>query len=102
MFDTFAFDLFIIALFALGIYAFLIAPRQREFRKRQKLVTSLEPGTSVLTYGGVIGTLKEVDNETGIVRLEIAEGIEIKLVAAAITDEFDANAYAESAQKILK
>lgn len=102
MFDNILLDLFIIMVFGVGVYALLIAPRQRAFRKRQKLVMSLKPGIQVMTYGGMLGTVTDVDQNTGIVTLKVAEGIELRFIAASITGEFDAQAYAESAQKVLK
>lgn len=100
-FSNIVIDLLIIGMFIIGVYAFLILPRQREFRRRQKLVQSMEVGTTVLTYGGQIGVIKKIDRESGVVTLEVAEGIEARYVAAAITGEFDEKVYAESAQKEL-
>lgn len=96
------FDLVILAVFVVGIYAFLFLPRQREFRRRQKLVVGLQPGTQVMTYGGLLGKVKEVDRQRGIVMLEVADGIALRFVAAAITGEFDAEKYAQDARKVMK
>ncbi len=102
MFGNILFDLLILGLFAAALYAFLILPRQREFRRRQQLVRSLEVGTEVLTYGGMLGTIKQVDSERGTVILQIADGVEVRFLAAAIMDKFDAEAVAQSAQKAMK
>jgi preprotein translocase subunit YajC len=99
MFQTILPDLFLLALFAGAIYAFLILPRQREFRKRQEFVRSMEIGTQVLTYGGLIGTIKAIDSARGIVTVEVADGISLQVIAAAITGEFDAEVYGKSAQR---
>jgi len=100
--ENLLFDLFIIFLFSVGVYSFLIMPRQRQFRKRQKLVRSLTPGTEVLTYGGLVGTITKVDSDTGIVLVEVAKGLELRFIAASITQEFDAKAYADSAKENMK
>ncbi|HEC22382.1 MAG TPA: preprotein translocase subunit YajC [Chloroflexi bacterium] len=102
MFQNAIGDIFILALFAAAIYAFLILPRQREFKKRQRFVRSLSVGTRVTTYGGMIGTVKKVESERGLVTLEVADDIELQFLAAAITAEFDPEAYAESARRALK
>jgi preprotein translocase subunit YajC len=94
-------DLFILAVFAGGVYAFLILPRQREFRRRQKLVRELEVGAEVLTFGGLVGTIKHVDSDSGLVRVEVGEGVEVQLVASAITAEFDREAVAKDAQRAM-
>ncbi len=99
--STFLLDLFIVALFAIGVYAFLIAPRQREFKKRRQLIETLQPGAEVVTFGGLIGRVRRFDRSTGIVTVEVADGVELRMVAAAITREFNAEEYAESARKAL-
>jgi preprotein translocase subunit YajC len=102
MFPNILLDLFLLTMFAGAIYSFLILPRQREFRKRQEFVRSMEVGTRVLTFGGLIGTLKTIDSERGIVTVEVADGITLQVVSAAITGEFNAEAYGKSAQRALK
>jgi len=98
---NFLIDLFVLALFGIGVYAFLIAPRQREFRQRQKFVSALEVGAEIVTYGGLIGTVTAFDHSTGIVTVKVAEGVELRLIAAAISAPFDREEYAKSAQKAL-
>lgn len=95
-------DLFVLALFGAAIYAFLVLPRQRDFRKRQKFVAQLEPGARVVTYGGIVGTVKRVDAAQGLTTLEIADGVEVLIVSAAVMSEFDAEGVSESTQKALK
>jgi preprotein translocase subunit YajC len=95
-------DLFIIGLFAIAVYSFSVLPRQREFRRRQKLVSRLKPGAEVITYGGLVGTVKRVEAEKGMVTLEIAKGVEARFVAQAISAEYDANAIGDSAKRASK
>jgi preprotein translocase YajC subunit len=95
-------DLAILAFFAAGVYIFLILPRRRDFKKRQQFVTQLTPGTTVTTYGGLIGTVKAVDHQLGIVTVEVAEGVELRLLGMAVMGEFDPDALEESVKKALK
>jgi preprotein translocase subunit YajC len=101
-FNQLIFDLIVLGLFVLGIYVFSVLPRQREFRQRQKMVSELKPGTEVVTYGGLIGTVKQVDGEQGVVIVEIAKGIEARFLAQAITSQLDQEAIAESVKKASK
>jgi preprotein translocase YajC subunit len=100
--ENILFDVFIIALFALGIYSFLVLPRQREFKRRQKVVHSLNVGMEVLTYGGIIGTVKRIDADSGVVYVEVSPGLELRFIAAAIMQEFDPKAYATAAKEHVK
>ena len=45
----------------------------------QKFRNSLEPGMEVVTYGGLHGTIKEIDDAKNIVILEIARDVKVKV-----------------------
>jgi preprotein translocase subunit YajC len=92
-------DLLILGMFVIAIYSFSVLPRRRDFRQRQKLVSQLKPGTEVITYGGLVGTVRKVDAENGMITLEVAKGVELRFLAQAISSEFDAKAIADSAKR---
>ena len=92
----------IIGIFMTAYYSFLVLPRQREYKRRMQVVQDLKIGTEVLTYGGIIGTIRKIDYDTGVVTIEVAPNLQLRFIAAAITQEFDPNAYAEAAQKHMK
>ena len=71
--QTLLFDMIILGIFGVAVYAFLIQPRRREFRKRVEYVSTVKPGTQVTTYGGIIGKVKSIDYKMGTARVEIAE-----------------------------
>jgi hypothetical protein len=46
----------LLLLFGLGAYwSMVIFPRQREFQKQQRYVSSLKTGDEMITFGGIIG-----------------------------------------------
>ena len=100
--ETIVFDVFVIGLFLSAMYAFSILPRQRDFKRRQQLVSRLKPGTEVITYGGMVGRVNRVDSPSGVVYLDIADGVEVRVLAAAISEEFAAKVISENAQMGLK
>jgi preprotein translocase subunit YajC len=63
-------------------YVFLILPKQRELKRHNALVASLEVGDEVMTGSGFYGTLTEIDADTVLV--ELAPGLEVKLARRAI------------------
>jgi preprotein translocase subunit YajC len=73
--------LLIILLFAIA-WVVLILPKQRELKRHNALVASLEVGDEVMTGSGFYGTLIEVTDETVLVQL--APGIEVKLARRAV------------------
>lgn len=89
----------LVMLLGLGAYwAMVIFPKQRTFTKRQRYVRSLAVGDEVVTYGGIIGKVIEIDAEKGIAHLEIADGVIVRLVAAALTQPYDPEEFARAAQ----
>ncbi len=73
--------LLLILLFAIA-WVVLILPKQRELKRHNALVASLEVGDEVMTGSGFYGTLTEVTDDTVLVQL--APGIEVKLARRAV------------------
>ncbi|HEY6533315.1 MAG TPA: preprotein translocase subunit YajC [Acidimicrobiales bacterium] len=73
--------LLILLLFVL-FWAFLIRPKQREMRRHQELVASLDVGDEVMTGSGFYGVITELEGD--IVRIELAPGLEVKMARRAI------------------
>ncbi len=89
--QRFGMDMVIIGIFGAAIYAFLIMPRQRAFKRRQQFVNTIQTGMMVTTYGGIIGTVREINDKRGTVKVEIADGVLVDMLAIAVMQEFDPN-----------
>jgi preprotein translocase subunit YajC len=87
--QEFAFLLVIMLLVMGGYWSFFVYPRQREFTKRQKYVRSLSLGDEVVTFGGMIGKVVEIDGSNRIAKVEIADGVIVRFVIASIVSEYD-------------
>lgn len=89
-----------VMLLGLGAWWSMVTfPKQREFQKRQKFARALSQGDEVITYGGIIGKVVDVNAETGITVVEIAEGVQVRLLNVAIIQPYDAQEVAENAQR---
>ncbi|MBL8162822.1 MAG: preprotein translocase subunit YajC [Anaerolineae bacterium] len=89
----------LVMLLGLGAYwAMVIFPKQRDFSKRQRYVSALAIGDEVVTYGGIIGKVISVEAEKGIAQVEIAEGVVVRLLTAALMQPYDPEAIAEAAR----
>jgi preprotein translocase subunit YajC len=77
--------LFAVVTFAL-MWLLLIRPQQQRVRAQQQVVASLKVGDEVVTAGGVFGRVAGLDETTDppSVRLEVADGVVIRLATAAI------------------
>lgn len=83
----------------LGAYwSMVIFPRQRDFQKRQKFARSLAEGDEVITYAGIIGRVIRIDAALGVAHVEIAEGVQVRMLTAALIQPYDPVAIAEAAQ----
>ena len=60
----------------------LIRPISVRRKAQAKLVAALAPGQHVMTTAGVFGTLVAIDGER--VRVEVAPGVEIEMLAQAL------------------
>ena len=67
-----------VALFAV-MWVFMIRPQQKKQKEIQKFQNALTEGMSVVTGGGIYGTVKKVDIAAGIVEVEIAKGVTIRV-----------------------
>jgi preprotein translocase subunit YajC len=89
----------LVMVLGLGAYwAMVIFPKQRDFTKRQRYVRSLAVGDEVVTYGGLIGKVVNIEADKGIAHLEIADGVIVRFIAAALTQAYDPEEFARAAQ----
>ena len=75
-------------LMIVGFYFLLIRPQRNRQRQQQALVASLEVGDEVMTNGGIFGTIVEIDDDEGIVILEIAPGTRVRMLRQGISQRF--------------
>ncbi len=68
-----------------GVFYFLlIRPQQRRVRAQQALVNAIEVGDEVMTNGGIFGSVIAIDDDEGIVTVEIAPGTQVRMVKSGI------------------
>jgi preprotein translocase subunit YajC len=92
----------VIMVLGLGAYwSMVIFPRQREFQKQQKYVRSLAVGDEMITYGGIIGKVIDIEEEKGIAQVEIADGVVIRILTAALMRPYNPEEIAEGIRKAM-
>ncbi len=60
-------------------YFFIIRPQQKKIREHQNLVKTLKKGDKVVTASGIFGSISKVIENEGLVHLEIADNVIIKI-----------------------
>ena len=68
----------LILIFAI-MYFLLIRPQQKKLKEHKAMVEALRRGDQILTQGGIVGKVVKVA-EDGIIEVEIAEGVKVKVL----------------------
>jgi preprotein translocase subunit YajC len=76
-------QIIILVVFVAVFYFLLIRPQQKRLKDQQALLSRLAAGDEVVTNGGILGRIIEV-NDT-FLTLEIAENVRIKVQKAQIS-----------------
>lgn len=66
----------------LALFAFTFSQNKKRQRTAAALASALAPGVTVMTAGGIYGTVRSIDGD--VVLLEISPGITIRMAKAAI------------------
>ena len=66
------------------MYFLIIRPQQKQAKADRAMREALRRGDQVVTQGGIVGKVAKV-NEDGMVDVEIADGVKIKVLRQAIT-----------------
>jgi preprotein translocase subunit YajC len=72
----------LILIFAI-MYFLLIRPQQKKLKEHKAMVSALRRGDQVLTQGGIIGKVHKV-NEDGILEVEIADNVRVRILRSTI------------------
>jgi preprotein translocase subunit YajC len=80
----------LIALFAL-FWLFIIKPQRNRLNAQRELHSSVGPGDEIVTMGGLLGHVREVNDDDDTLVVEIAPGTNVRVarrgVAAIIPPE---------------
>ena len=75
-------------LMIVGFYFLLIRPQRSRQRAQKAVLDSLEVGDEVMTSSGIFGTIVEIDEDEGVLTVEIAPGTRVRMVRAGIAQRF--------------
>ncbi len=83
-------------LFLIGLvfYFLMIRPQQRRAKAQRAMLSEIEEGDEVMTAGGILGTITDIDEDTDILTVEIAPGTNIRMIRSGISrriteDDYD-------------
>jgi preprotein translocase subunit YajC len=65
-------------------YFLLIRPQQKKMKDHRAMVDALRRGDQIVTSGGIVAKVSKVQDD-GMVEVEIADGVKVKVVKHTIT-----------------
>ena len=68
-----------------AMWFLLIAPQRKKQKKHDKMVQELQPGTDVVTMGGLHGTITGVKEDRFVIK--IADNVKVEISKASIADK---------------
>jgi preprotein translocase subunit YajC len=75
----------------IAIFYFLVfRPMQRQQRNQKEMVKSLQNGQTVVTSGGIIGTIVAVNDDTLILRIK-PDNLKLQVARSAVTSVLGAD-----------
>jgi len=74
--------LIMIAIFFAIMYFLIIRPQTKRAKEHKAMVESLAKGDEVITNGGLLGRIVEMDDN--FIRVELAEGVQVSVQRTAI------------------
>ena len=88
-------QLFFFALLVFGLYVLAIRPQRARARALAVVRASLAPGRRVVTTAGIHASVLSVEDDTVV--LELAPGVPVRFVSAAVVRVLDAPASKDAA-----
>lgn len=88
----------VIALVFMLFWVLVALPQRRARKTQEDIVSNLKIGEQVVTVGGLIGKLTYLDLDKDMARLEIAPGMEVRVIPAAISHPLDIMRRLDTAQ----
>lgn len=68
------------------MYFLLIRPQQKRMKAHREMIAAVRRGDVVVTAGGLIGKVKSVNESEDEVIVELAKGMDVRVVRGSISD----------------
>ena len=90
--------LVILLLVIAAYWTLVIMPRQQDFKRHQQFVRQMKLGDEIVTYGGLVGVITELDPDAGLAKVRLADNLEVQIITAALTQPFNPDVLAQNAR----
>lgn len=79
-------QIFPLILIVVLFYFLLIRPQQQRMKAHKDMVANVRRGDVVVTAGGLVGKVKTVHDAEDELSVEIAKGVEVRVVRSTLSD----------------
>jgi len=77
---------FLPILLIFGIFYFLLfLPMQKQRKQTQKMLATLQNGNTVVTSGGIVGTIVSIDGDESLILRVKPDNIKIQIARSAVS-----------------
>jgi len=81
--------LIVVALVFLLFWGVVLVPQNRARKRQEQVVAELTVGEDIVTVGGLIGKLTYLNREEDLAKIEIANGVIVRIIPASISHPLD-------------
>jgi preprotein translocase subunit YajC len=67
-------------------YFLIIRPQSKKYKDQQNMINNLKNGNKVVTAGGIVGVITDIDTKENQIEIEIAAGVKVKILKSYVTD----------------
>lgn len=67
-------------------YFLIIRPQSKKMKEHQATLNALKIGDKVITSGGIIGVVREIDDKENILEVEIADKTNVRILRNYVAD----------------
>jgi preprotein translocase subunit YajC len=71
------------------VWVIVVVPQNRARKTQERILEELKLGEQIVTVGGIIGKLTYLNRDEDLARIEVAPGVEIRIIPAAISHPLD-------------
>ena len=75
----------IFLLLPVAMLVFLLVPQRKQRKQQQEFLSGLDVGDEVVTSGGIYGHINFIEEDTGIVHLEVDTDVVVRIAKSSLT-----------------
>ncbi len=98
--NEFSFTSFVPLILIFAVFYFLIIrPQSKKMKDHQDTINALKIGDKVITSGGIVGVIKDIDDKENLIEIEIAEKVSVKVLRNYVVDLVKKDEVAKKSKK---